>query len=120
MRFEPVMLKVGGETLVEPQIRPILAGDQVAEPLMRELVGMCVVARRCDIRRPSADRQSAETGSVVALAFSIPPAVKSSTDVCAYCSQGKGTPSLSENASSICLVRRKLGSMSASLPRGTT
>ena len=39
MRFGPDRLEEGGEAFVEPDIAPILAGDQVAEPLMGEFVG---------------------------------------------------------------------------------
>ena len=34
----PHRLKVSGETLIEPDVRPIAAGDVIAEPLMRQLV----------------------------------------------------------------------------------
>ena len=31
-------VEVGGEALVEPEVRPVLAGQEVAEPLVRQLV----------------------------------------------------------------------------------
>jgi hypothetical protein len=38
------VLEVGGETLVQPGVRPVAAGDEVAEPLVGELVGDQVVS----------------------------------------------------------------------------
>ena len=38
VRFAPDGLHEGGEALVEPDVAPVLAGDQIAEPLVPELV----------------------------------------------------------------------------------
>ncbi len=39
VRLGPDHLEKRRETLVEPDVSPIVAGDEVAEPLMRQLVG---------------------------------------------------------------------------------
>ncbi len=38
IRFGPVVLKIRSEALVQPKIRPVLAGNQIAEPLVRQFV----------------------------------------------------------------------------------
>ncbi len=39
MRFAPDHFEKRGKTFVQPDVAPVFAGHQVAEPLMRELVG---------------------------------------------------------------------------------
>src|ERR1051326_2664293 len=38
-------LVIGGEAFVQPDVAPVFAGDEVAEPLMREFVGDQAFAR---------------------------------------------------------------------------
>ena len=54
-------VKVGGKALVEPDVRPILAGQEIAEPLMRELVrdqAVGVALERGDLVVQGASRSS--------------------------------------------------------------
>ena len=45
----------GGESFVEPEIRPILAGDQIAEPLVAHFVGDQAVGAFQAFRAPTPD-----------------------------------------------------------------
>ena len=83
----PVMLEISSKAFVQPQVRPILCGYQVAEPLVRQLVRLHQIGAEARLRA-SAGFTSSRTVSVVALVFSMPPSTKSSTKVCAYCAQG--------------------------------
>src|ERR1700691_6455651 len=47
----PQRLEVSREALVEPRVRPIAAGQQVAPPLMRELVRDQRIALGVEMRR---------------------------------------------------------------------
>ena len=77
----------GGESFVEPKIRPILAGGQIAEPLMAHFVEIKLSApSRLSRARAGCSRPRAV--SVVALTFSIPPSENWSTAVWSYLSQG--------------------------------
>ena len=76
--------EVGGEPLVEPDVRPVLAGQEVAEPLVGQLVrdqavGVCLEAGDLVDAAPL-------SVIVVAVMFSIPPATKSGTQTWAYLS----------------------------------
>jgi hypothetical protein len=46
----PEVLGVGGEALVEPDLRPVLAGDQITPPLVGQFVGDDVVIVEVDLR----------------------------------------------------------------------
>jgi len=54
--------EIGGEAFIEPQFAPILAGDDVAPPLMRELVGDQVVAGNVQVRLVVVQRAEIERG----------------------------------------------------------
>ena len=77
----PDVLGVGREALVEPALAPVAARDQIAEPLVRELVR----DQRVDVvvDRGALVEQHVSV-SVVALVFSMPPKMKSATNTCAY------------------------------------
>ena len=86
--LDPVVLEESGEAFVEPEIGPILARDQIAEPLMSQFVRIHDRRSPCAIPAPERGSRSSRAVSVVALVFSMPPSTKSSTEVCAYCAQG--------------------------------
>ena len=64
---------------------PVAAGEQVAEPLVGELVRDQVVGV---VVERGALVESAYSVSVVALVFSMPPKMKSATTTCAYFAYG--------------------------------
>ncbi len=49
-RFHPDRFEIGREAFVEPGLRPIAAGDEIAEPLVRELVRDERFAREIEVR----------------------------------------------------------------------
>ena len=75
MRFGPDGFEKRGEAFVQPDVAPVFAGDEIAEPLVGEFVRDQVVfiggifGNEFGMRRESAVL-------VVALEFSMPPATK--------------------------------------------
>ncbi len=74
--------EVGGKPLVQPDVRPILTGQEIAEPLVGELVRDQAVFVALRARRFR--RGAAVSVIVVAVMFSMPPAMKSGTHTWAY------------------------------------
>ena len=72
----PDVLEVGGEAFVQPRLGPLAAGQQIAPPLVRQLVrdqAVDVVVER----GPLVEQRMSV--SVVALVFSMPPKMNSGT-----------------------------------------
>ena len=57
----PQSLGIGGEALVEPSVRPVPAGDQVAPPLMGQLVGDDALRRAVE-QRPLIEEDAVRHG----------------------------------------------------------
>jgi hypothetical protein len=67
------------------RVRPVAAGHQIAEPLVRQLVGDEIVGGDVEAARSSSRMCSY---IVVAVVFSMPPKMKSLTTTCAYLFHG--------------------------------
>src|SRR5580693_2214433 len=55
----PIMFEISGEAFVEPNVGPVFARDQVAEPLVREFVGIKIVGAASEFGREGGSDEAA-------------------------------------------------------------